>query len=90
MDRPGAAACLNAAAAEAMLLQGGRPPAGRSAVAFPEPGPCGVPFSDEERSLYVLADLGARQSAESTPDALHPCEAVRRRLAELLDLIVKR
>ncbi|GGV16201.1 hypothetical protein GCM10010275_67120 [Streptomyces litmocidini] len=42
------------------------------------------------RMLCASADRGVRPSAEPTPDALHRREAVRDRLAELLDLIVKR
>lgn len=42
------------------------------------------------RLLYVLADRGVRPSAESAPDALHHREAVKGRIAEVLDLIVKR
>ncbi|MFD9303336.1 DUF2785 domain-containing protein [Streptomyces sp. NPDC060048] len=42
------------------------------------------------RMLYVLADRGVRPTAESEPQALHHREAVKARLATVLDLIVKR
>ncbi|MFD0574473.1 DUF2785 domain-containing protein [Kitasatospora gansuensis] len=42
------------------------------------------------RLLYVLADRGVRPSAASAPRALPHREAVKGRLAEVLDLIVKR
>lgn len=42
------------------------------------------------RMLYVLADRGVRASDVSPPQALHHREAVKARLASVLDLIVKR
>ncbi|MFF2040942.1 DUF2785 domain-containing protein [Kitasatospora sp. NPDC058170] len=42
------------------------------------------------RLLYVLADRGVRWSAESPPQPLHHGGAVKARLAEVLDLIVRR
>lgn len=42
------------------------------------------------RMLYVFADRGVRPSAASPPEALHHHEAVKARLAAVLDVIVKR
>ncbi|MEV7276914.1 DUF2785 domain-containing protein [Streptomyces sp. NPDC093111] len=42
------------------------------------------------RLLYVLADRGVRADQESDPEPLHHREAVKTRLAEVLDRIVKR